>query len=128
MKTHAVRIIVAIIIIEAAYLALANLDRVGVTAFADGVLADLPPVRGRRHVPRQFEFLRGLPRAAASTDLRRVAAALVRRPQPPGLTVIVLPVRTARENPMGFSKGDPELISCLDMACSRWLWFSMSGY
>jgi uncharacterized protein (DUF58 family) len=71
------------------YLALANLDRVGVTAFADGVLADLPPVRGRRHVPRLFEFLRGLPRAAASTDLRRVAAALVRRPQPPGLTVIV---------------------------------------
>ena len=72
-----------------AYLALANLDRVGVTAFADRMLADFPPVRGREHVPRLFDFLRNLPRDEADTNLKDVAAALVRRPQPPGLTVLV---------------------------------------
>lgn len=71
------------------YLALANLDRVGVTAFADRILADFPPVRGRHHVPRLFDFLRSLPRDAAATNLKEVAATLVRRPQPPGLTVLV---------------------------------------
>ncbi len=71
------------------YLALANLDRVGVTAFADGMLADFPPMRGRQHVPRLLEFLRSLPLDEAETNLRNVAETLVRRPQPPGLTVLI---------------------------------------
>lgn len=72
-----------------AYLALANLDRVGVTAFADQVLADFPPTRGRQHMPKVLEFLGKLPSNAAATNLRNVVETLVRRPQPPGLTVIV---------------------------------------
>jgi uncharacterized protein (DUF58 family) len=72
-----------------AYLALANLDRVGITAFADKVLADFLPTRGRSHMPKVLEFLSNLPGDAVTTNLRAVAETLVRRPQPPGLTVIV---------------------------------------
>jgi len=71
------------------YRALANLDRVGVTAFAGSVLADFPPVRGRQHVPRLLDFLRELPQDDTQTNLKNVAETLVRRPQPPGLTVLV---------------------------------------
>jgi hypothetical protein len=39
-------------------------------------------------------------------------------------TAMMFPTLTAREKPMGFSKGEPELTSCLSMVCSfgadRW--------
>jgi hypothetical protein len=36
-----------------------------------------------------FDFLRSLPRGEAETNLKHAAQTLVRRPQPPGLTVLV---------------------------------------
>src|SRR5947209_13566699 len=43
-----------------AYIALADLDRVAVTAFADDVLADLPLTRGKGRILALLKFLEGL--------------------------------------------------------------------
>jgi len=71
------------------YLALANLDRVGVTAFAERIVRELPPVRGRRHVPRLLKFLTDVPREKSTTNLKNTTETFVRRGRPTGLVVVV---------------------------------------
>ena len=56
-----------------AYIALHNLDRVGVSVFADGLGASLPPIKARHHMARLLAFLRELPCAGATRFGRRAA-------------------------------------------------------
>ena len=58
-----------------AYVALVNNNRLTVTAFADGVVDQLPNIRGRRHVPRLADMLIGAP-AGGPSSLEKAARQL----------------------------------------------------
>ena len=71
-----------------AYIALNNLDRVGVSVFADGLGASLPPIKARNHLARLLAFLRELPCAGVTrfgTALRDFAT----RTRSPGLVILI---------------------------------------
>lgn len=81
------------------YIALNNLDRVAVSAFADGLGAGLPATKSRRHIARLLAFLAALPCAGVTrfgSALRDFAACT----RSPGLVVVIsdlLGVGEARE-------------------------------
>ena len=71
-----------------AYVALSNLDRVGLNVFADGLGANLPPIKARHHMARLLAFLRKLPCAGVT----RVGSALrdfATRTRSPGLVILI---------------------------------------
>lgn len=71
-----------------ACIALHNLDRVGVGAFAASLGASLPPIKARHHMSRLLEFLGDLPCAGESrfgTALREFTA----RTRNPGLAILI---------------------------------------
>jgi uncharacterized protein (DUF58 family) len=71
-----------------ACIALHNLDRVGVSAFAANLGASLPPVKARHHMARLLAFLGDLPCTGESrfgTALREFAA----RTRSPGLAILI---------------------------------------
>jgi len=71
-----------------AYIALHNLDRVGVSAFAEDLGETLPPIKARNHMARMLDFLGKLPCAGVThfgTALRAFAA----RARSPGLVILV---------------------------------------
>src|SRR5829696_85225 len=72
-----------------AYIALADLDRISVTAFADDIIADFPLTRGKGRVLSLLKFLENLPASGQDTNLERVATGFVHRDQRRGLTVVV---------------------------------------
>ncbi len=72
-----------------AYIALADLDRVSIMAYADKSLEVLPLTRGKDRVLSVLKFLENLKTAGTSTDLAAVAKSLVNRAQRTGLVVII---------------------------------------
>ena len=72
-----------------AYIALADLDRIAVIAFADRVIADFPLTRGKARILPLLEFLENLPLAGTDTDLAASVQQFVRRRQRLGLAVVV---------------------------------------
>jgi uncharacterized protein (DUF58 family) len=70
------------------YVALANLDRVGVQAFGDALGGRLPPTRGRARAVRMLRFLEQL-ESHGGTDLARCAKAFTARETRPGLTLVL---------------------------------------
>ncbi len=71
-----------------AYVALGNLDRVGITALTDRPVAELPPVRGKRLIFRFFDFLRPL-RAEGVTALGEAVRRVMARHRRPGLALLL---------------------------------------
>ncbi len=71
------------------YLALANHDRVWVGAFADGLTAELPAVRGRRSTGPLFQFLAQQTAGGDSTRLDRAVDAFTSRHVQRGLVVLL---------------------------------------
>jgi uncharacterized protein (DUF58 family) len=84
-----------------AYIALADLDRVAVVAFADGAVAELPLTRGKSRILGLLKFLDGLAADGARTDLAKLVAAFVGRTQRRGLAVVVSDLF----DPDGFGRG-----------------------
>ena len=72
-----------------AYIALADLDRVSILAYADKLLDVLPLTRGKDRVLSILKFLENIKTGGASTDLATVAKSLVNRAQRTGLVVII---------------------------------------
>ena len=72
-----------------AYIALADLDRVSIMAYADKPLDVLPLTRGKDRVLGILKFLEDLKTAGSATDLATVAKSLVNRAQRTGLVVII---------------------------------------
>ncbi len=72
-----------------AYIALADLDRVSIMAYADKPLDVLPLTRGKDRVLSILKFLENTKTAGAATDLATVAKSLVNRAQRTGLVVII---------------------------------------
>ncbi len=71
------------------YLALAGLDRVGVAGFADRIVAELPPVRGRSRLARLLRFLDALPIVDSPVSLNNAIDHFVRHRPLRGLTVLI---------------------------------------
>jgi uncharacterized protein (DUF58 family) len=71
------------------YLALAGLDRVGVVAFSGGLLGELPPVRGRAHLHRLFNFLDQQSLDAAPVNLAQSVEQFVQHRTQRGLAVVI---------------------------------------
>jgi uncharacterized protein (DUF58 family) len=84
-----------------AYIALADLDRVAIVAFAGDILADFPLTRGKARILSLLKFLEGLQPDGSVTDLTRVATGFVHRTQRRGLTVVI----SDFYDPAGYERG-----------------------
>jgi len=71
-----------------ACIALHNLDRVGVSAFAQGLGASLPPVKTRHHMARLLAFLGGLP-CSGTTRFSAALRDFATRTRNPGLVILI---------------------------------------
>ncbi len=72
-----------------AYIALADLDRVGIYAYSNELIDELPMTRGKDRVLTVLRFLEGLKTSGTRTDLARVVRGLVNRAQRTGLVIII---------------------------------------
>jgi uncharacterized protein (DUF58 family) len=84
-----------------AYIALADLDRVAVIAFAEDRVADFPLTRGKARILSLLKFLEGLEAQGTTTDLARVVGGFVHRTQRRGLALVVSDLY----DPRGFQGG-----------------------
>lgn len=84
-----------------AYIALADLDRVSVVAFAGEIVASFPLTRGKARILSLLKFLEGLATQGAATDLARAVSGFVHRSQRRGLAVVVSDLF----DPAGFERG-----------------------
>jgi len=71
-----------------AYIALHNLDRVGISAFAESLGPSLPPIKARNHMARLLAFLGELP-CAGATGFGTALRAFAMRARNPGLVILV---------------------------------------
>jgi uncharacterized protein (DUF58 family) len=71
------------------YIALADLDRVAVIAFAGDIVADFPLTRGKGRILTMLKFLEGLQPQGSVTDLSRVVKNFVHRGQRRGLAIVL---------------------------------------
>ena len=71
-----------------AYIALHNLDRVGVSAFSEDLGAALPPIKTRHHMARLLAFLGELP-CAGVTRFDSALRAFATRTRNPGLVILI---------------------------------------
>jgi len=83
-----------------AYIALADLDRISVVSFADGIYDVFPLTRGKQHVLSLFRFLESLETVDAPTNLENFVQEFVHRKQRSGLAVILSDLF----DPAGFPK------------------------
>jgi uncharacterized protein (DUF58 family) len=72
-----------------AYIALADMDRVSIYAYADGVQVSLPLVRGKDQILSVLRFLEGLRCRGDRTDLRRTVGEFVTRAPRKGLAIVI---------------------------------------
>jgi uncharacterized protein (DUF58 family) len=84
-----------------AYIALADLDRIAVVAFANDIVADYPLTRGKGRILSLLKFLENLQPQGEDTDLGRVATGFVHRDQRRGLAIVVSDLYDAN----GFQRG-----------------------
>jgi uncharacterized protein (DUF58 family) len=71
------------------YMALAGLDRVGVLAVSNRLVAEFPPCRGRDRLPRLFRFLDNLQVDAAPVKLKTAVEAFVQHRPHRGIAVLI---------------------------------------
>lgn len=72
-----------------AYIALADLDRIAVVAYADGIIAEFPMTRGKARILPLMRFLEALPTAGEDTNLGRTVQGLLHRGSRGGLAVVI---------------------------------------
>lgn len=84
-----------------AYIALADLDRVSVIAFAGDIVGEFPLTRGKERVLMLLRFLEALECTGEVTDLARVATGFVHRGQRTGLAIVVSDLY----DPAGYQRG-----------------------
>ncbi len=101
------------------YVSLMHRDRLVVSGFADGLTADLPPLRHDSRILRLLRFLEGLSPKGKKTDLLATIEMYVRRPQRQGPVVVISDLYDAG----GFQRGfdllrfygyDPRLVHLID--------------
>lgn len=82
------------------YVGLANLDRVGIVPFSDGLHPHLPVARGKQRIFTVFEFLRQI-EAGGSTKLEVATEKFIHRYKRKGLVVVI----SDFYDPSGFEEG-----------------------
>ncbi len=88
-----------------AYIALADLDRIAVAAFANDIIAEFPLTRGKARILQLLSFLEGLEVAGVETDLARAAQGLIHRNSRRGLAVVI----SDFFDPRGYERGLDQL-------------------
>ena len=84
-----------------AYVALADLDRVSIVAFAGTITETLPLTRGKQHILSLLNFLERLTPQGEATALARAAGAFVQRSRRTGLAIVISDLY----DPAGFQRG-----------------------
>jgi uncharacterized protein (DUF58 family) len=84
-----------------AYIALADLDRTSVAAYADGLLTELPVSRGRARIISIMKFLENLQPSGQDTNLEKALQELLHRSPRTGLAVVISDLFDER----GFQRG-----------------------
>jgi uncharacterized protein (DUF58 family) len=72
-----------------AYIALADLDRIAVVAYADGVIREFPVTRGKARILPLMRFLEDLPTTGQDTHLARAVQGVLHRGARTGLAVVI---------------------------------------
>ncbi|MDZ4849187.1 MAG: DUF58 domain-containing protein [Pirellulaceae bacterium] len=72
-----------------AYIALADLDRIAIVAFANGILTEFPVTRGKARILPIMKFLENTSTAGEATDLGRAVQGLLHRGSRTGLAVVI---------------------------------------
>ena len=72
-----------------AYIALADLDRICIVAFADKLYQIFPTIRGKHHILSLIRFLESLETVGSTTDLATSMREFVNRKQHTGLAVVI---------------------------------------
>ena len=72
-----------------AYVALADLDRVCVVAFADKLYQTFPTIRGKQHILKLIRFLESLETVGTTTDLATSINEFIQQKQHIGLAVVI---------------------------------------
>ena len=72
-----------------AYIALADLDRVCIVAFADKLYQIFPTIRGKQHILNLIRFLESLETTGSTTNLAASIREFVQRRQHTGLAVVI---------------------------------------
>jgi len=84
-----------------AYIALADLDRVAVVAFADRVVQDFPLMRGKARILSLMQFLEDLKPTGEATNFTELVTSFIHRPQRRGLAVVISDLY----DPNGYQQG-----------------------
>src|SRR5262249_49147622 len=84
-----------------AYIALADLDRVAIMAFAGDVVDEFPLTRGKGRILALLKFLENLRSQGTVTTLGRVVRGFVNRAQRRGLAIVISDLY----DPDGFERG-----------------------
>jgi len=71
------------------YVALADLDRVCIVAFADKLYQILPTIRGKQHILNLIRFLDSLETVGTTTDMATSMREFIGRRHHPGLVVVI---------------------------------------
>ena len=88
-----------------AYIALSDLDRVAIIAYANGVFAELPMTRGKARILPIMKFLEELPTCGDDTNLEKAVQGLLHRGARTGLAIVVSDLFDEH----GFQKGLDQL-------------------
>ena len=88
-----------------AYIALADLDRIAVVAFADRIIDEFPLTRGKARILSLLDFLEGCQTQGTDTDLTQSIREFIRRKQRTGLAVLVSDLFA----PGGYERGVDQL-------------------
>ncbi|MFM7057629.1 MAG: DUF58 domain-containing protein [Planctomycetota bacterium] len=88
-----------------AWLALADLDRAGISVFADGLVQELPGGRGRERILGLMRFLESLSAAGQGTRFTRATQDFLQRAPRPGLAIVLSDLL----DPAGISEGLDQL-------------------
>ncbi len=72
-----------------AYIALADLDRIAIIAFADGIVAELPMTRGKAKILAILKFLESLNTVGQDTNLEHSIQQLIHRGNRSGMAVVI---------------------------------------
>jgi uncharacterized protein (DUF58 family) len=105
------------------YVGLANLDRVSLITFSDGLRDRLPPARGKGRIFKVFEFLRAVT-AGGATQLEQSLRSFVHQNKRRGLAVLISdfydPAGYEQAiNMLRYNRFEPFAIQVLDPAESR---------
>ena len=72
-----------------AYIALADLDRIAIIAWADGVVAELPVTRGKAQTLPVMRFLEELPTCGHDSNLEKAVQGMLHKGARTGLAIVV---------------------------------------